>query len=358
MYSDGWFASRYTDPEGVDISFDVAFRQSTSVSRPHPDLRPGDAAEGSTDVISAVPRMIILFGGESMRVAEMLARVQAKALGASVLESGEAHFPIHVEISERARGVVAEDTVEIQAHGLLSGRTFKVHERFTYFLRVTNCLAVFIAGGNALYGVTVPLSEHVAIPTVASHKGSLQAPTFNQLAERSSKWFTSAIENLSALAGGSRYRDDHFYEFGATPREHFLPERVSYMSTCLVCGGSPVSREHCTPNWLTGALKSMPLVAPILCEACNNVLGRDIERPIADLWMSGAELTQEQSLHRLWAYKTAVLCSLACHVQVPPDLAAGLRDRFVPSSFIVEVRTDLTLVNEGYQFQLATFTDL
>lgn len=350
------FIRQWDDPAGIRVAASVMFGQGT--------VAEGGDARGAfltspRDTVWAVPRLDIAFRGGmeyESGVAEACAQVQAAALDAHELHNPTATLPLHVEPSKRASFRLDGAELVVNA-GILQGVPLEMEDPFAEFLRLTDTLGVVVAATSRQYIATLhPSSAAEMLPCMAVHPGGLSQKGFDRVKQRSSNWKAVVPVNVSLMAGGEDLSDDHVMTYGSTAQERFLPTGLSYSGTCILCGGTRVSVEHCTPSWLTEMLGVMPTTAPLLCVACNHRLGRNIEEPVAGLYHAGRLLDPaNKQLMALWMFKTALMLSAAANVQIPVDLRESLARCEVRRDLLIDATEDASGQIAGYRFTVTHF---
>lgn len=80
---------------------------------------------------------------------------------------------------------------------------------------------------------------------------------------------------------------------------------------CLVCGQSPVTKEHVIPEWVSRYSQAAEFAVHLLCQGCNSAFG-GIDSSVAPSFFSDTAEELDPGLLRLWTYKTFLLTAVLC----------------------------------------------
>lgn len=126
---------------------------------------------------------------------------------------------------------------------------------------------------------------------------------------------------------------------------------------CYVCGKEGVTREHCSPKWLTDKYKVKPLIGNIFCSECNSWFGRNFEGEAEEkLKINSCYLTEEQRLFiSKWCIKTAITMSLASGVPVDAKWLPKLKNGEFPDGIEVYFDTRFSIKENGFNYGVSRF---
>lgn len=147
--------------------------------------------------------------------------------------------------------------------------------------------------------------------------------------------------------------------YQSTSSAESLPslKNLALGKNCYACGKEGVTREHCSPKWLTDKYKVKPLIGNILCSECNGWFGRNFEKVAEEkLKINSCCLTEEQRLFiSKWCIKTAITMSLASGVPVDANWLPKLKKGEVPDGIEVYFDTRFSLNENGFNYGVSRF---
>ena len=120
------------------------------------------------------------------------------------------------------------------------------------------------------------------------------------------KILDSAIKNISKLektipTNLNMYLDcngsSDYEVYQSTQSKESLPSirNLSLGNNCYACAKKGITREHCSPKWMTDKYKVKPLIGNILCTKCNSWFGENYEIIAQDkLKIKNNQLFEEQ----------------------------------------------------------------
>ena len=182
------------------------------------------------------------------------------------------------------------------------------------------------------------------------------------------KILDSAIKNISKLektipTNLNMYLDcngsSDYEVYQSTQSKESLPSirNLSLGNNCYACAKKGITREHCSPKWMTDKYKVKPLIGNILCTKCNSWFGENYEIIAQDkLKIKNNQLFEEQRIFiSKWCMKTAFTMSLASGVNVNPKWLFMLRNNKLPED--IEVYFDLRykLGEQGFNYGVSRF---
>ena len=288
-------------------------------------------------------------------MADVIARLQATAIGATEILPGT--LPLRAYETPRLTFTIGGDQLTVTSDqsslGLFEGQAFKVAPRLAWFLNEGGTLGVCVRTSRTTWGATA--LNGAPFPLLAAHEGSTQSKAFTSILEHSERWVFIRPFNQSLFSDALDAPDHHFRFFGATPASADLPQ-INYSGTCVGCGSSEQSREHCLPNWIASTHKVIPVTAPVFCEPCNNYFGVELERPIAHRFQAGTLRHRgESELLARWAVKTSLTLAAASGVLLDPTWGRDLRHGQVPNGFEVFAHWGGSMA-PGYVYAVTQFS--
>lgn len=225
-------------------------------------------------------------------------------------------------------------TIRVNGTGLeildpCSGALFQIEldDRMAWFIQTIGTVA-FVLQQETEDGVglaTLAIDNVNPFVVLGLHPGSADDKSLSSILLRSTRWEACLVDqgspgSYSGLGIDVGDRQWTFYADGGTvvgPRTFPRP--------CLICGAAKVTREHCTPKWLTDTLKLEPIVAGVLCESCNNRLGQELEVPISELYKQDKlHDPAKGQLMNLWMAKTAATLGAAANLSIPEALRSSV----------------------------------
>ncbi|MGF7018867.1 hypothetical protein M2145_002650 [Lachnospiraceae bacterium PF1-21] len=162
------------------------------------------------------------------------------------------------------------------------------------------------------------------------------------------------LDNFLDIIGSSDY-----YIYQSTNSSESLPsiKNLALGKICYACGKEEVTREHCSPKWMTDKYKVKPLIGNILCSECNGWFGKNIERGAEEyLQIKTGFLPDIQRLFiSIWCIKTAITMSLASGVIVDAEWLPKLRNKKLPEGIEVYFDTGTKLNESGFNYGVSRF---
>lgn len=129
-----------------------------------------------------------------------------------------------------------------------------------------------------------------------------------------------------------------YYCYESTSEKESLPSsRKLTFKKCFACGKDEISKEHCSPKWITDKYKVKALIADIFCKECNNWFGVNLENKMQQFLTTGC-INNKELIH--WCIKTSLTMSIASGVPLN-------------TSDLIQLRKDITPL--GYEVYFDTF---
>lgn len=163
-------------------------------------------------------------------------------------------------------------------------------------------------------------------PQAAVHADSGDVNSRAQILDHSPRWSSEFIMAPDAYLGVDDLRRFHSIDVYTIGRRgvRIPPTRSLPRMSCARCQVATAdSGEHCTPDWLMNELGLHPVTARVVCQECNAIMGRLLEEPFSQLYLSGGE-AQRPALTAQWAIKTAAMLAVASTVEVGPTISSFL----------------------------------
>lgn len=309
------------------------------------------------DVLAAVPILRWIPPSEDDNIVEAITKVQAVAVDA--IRQGDGTLPLTLNPSLKATFLVDEKGLRIQGVdgrrlGLFGGWTFQLEDRLRWFLENGETLGIQIMSPSGDPWVT-SLTIGGRPPRLAVKNGNIASKELSGLINHSTSWTFAHLGNVSLFPDARDVADHHYRTYAATPKTADIPN-ITYHGPCLGCGASNLTREHCTPNWISHDLGVGPVVAHIFCGVCNSYFGDEFEIPIAGWYRAGTLLQPEtRELFSKWAIKTALTLAAASDVSIQESWMRELRNGAIPKGFEVFASMGI-FTHPGYTFAVSHFS--
>ncbi|HFI0775275.1 TPA: hypothetical protein ACGO6N_000141, partial [Streptococcus suis] len=137
-------------------------------------------------------------------------------------------------------------------------------------------------------------------------------------------------------------------------------KNLSLGNRCYSCGcvTEKLSREHCSPKWLTDRYEVKPLIGEIFCSTCNSWFGEKFEKPVSELLQNAPKCFSHEQLKLIsnWCIKTALTMSISSGVPVDKSILPSLkRGAFDNTDWKVYFDFSVKLSEEGFNFGVSRF---
>lgn len=202
---------------------------------------------------------------------------------------------------------------------------------------------------------TLSLQHNPHFTLLGKIGGSVDGKAREVLLHQSTKWEAFISASSDPFSGPGLDGDDRLHTFYGDRETVYFPS--TFTQSCLICGSSQVSREHCTPKWLADSLELQPVVAGVLCEDCNGKLGSTLEAPVSHLYKNG-ELGDpiHVSLMNRWMVKTAATLGAAANLGVPEPLRKSIETGNLDPSLLIWAKKTTSPEAPYYRFRIVRFT--
>ena len=135
---------------------------------------------------------------------------------------------------------------------------------------------------------------------------------------------------------------------------------LSLGNRCYSCGyvTEKLSREHCSPKWLTDRYEVKPLIGEIFCSVCNSWFGENFEKPVSELLQNTPKCLSREQLKLIsnWCIKTALTMSISSGVPVDKSILPSLkRGIFDNTDWKVYFDFSVKLSEGGFCFGVSRF---
>ncbi len=220
-----------------------------------------------------------------------------------------------------------------------------------------NNLSIGVQHRYGDYFARVSSPPQTIFPTFPGRTGALlnhnRESTLADEIANSHKYNIEIAFGREAYLGMPPSSDYDFYV--STKNAVSLPRNVNFGGRCLACNEPSVTREHCSPKWLTDRYSVEPLVARILCKSCNSWFGKNLEEPVADMFQRGIPIDFE-TLSK-WSIKTAITMSIAAGSIPDPDWLPKLRVNQIPQGLKVYFDTQMRFNERGFAFGISKLSE-
>lgn len=266
----------------------------------------------------------------------------------------------------------ASDNVEAELIENKLSLTFKLREKHfnkiidisdneKNILKNVKNFSLVINDDRDSYIIRVSLCKDMKKPCFPIKRISLKQKNIDKILD-------ATIDNISKLEEAIPfdmyldYNGSSDYEvYQSTINNESLPsiKNLSLGNNCYACGEHSVTREHCSPKWMTDKYKVKPLIGNIFCTNCNSWFGRNYERIAEDrLQIKNGCMTEEQRIFiSKWCMKTAFTMSLASGVNLNPKWLFMLRNNELPKDIEVYFDPRYKLGEQGFNYGFSRFND-
>lgn len=211
------------------------------------------------------------------------------------------------------------------------------------------------------YIIRVSLCKNIEDPFFPIKRISLKQKNIDKILD-------AIIENINKLEEAFPYNMNMYLDYNgssdyevyqSTENIESLPSigNLSFGGICYSCGEHSVTREHCSPKWMTDKYKVKPLIGKILCTNCNSWFGKNYESQAYEkLQIKNNHMTEEQRIFiSKWCIKTAFTMSLASGVSINPNYLFMLRNNEFPKDIEVYFDPRYKLYEQGFNYGVSRF---
>lgn len=182
-------------------------------------------------------------------------------------------------------------------------------------------------------------------------------PSIIENIEKSEKAIPYNLNTFLDVIGSSDYE-----VYQSTSSLESLPslKNLNLGQFCYACGKQEVTREHCSPKWMTDKYKVKPLIGNIFCSECNGWFGEHFEKAAEEkLKISSGYLSHEQRFFiSKWCIKTALTMSLASGAIVDTEWLPKLKKGEFPDGIEVYFDVKNRLYENGFNYGISRFNKL
>lgn len=235
-------------------------------------------------------------------------------------------------------------------------------EKEKNFLTNNDSFSFAVINGKENYIGRVKFSHSTSnVPIFPTKKITIATKNFEEILpsiieniDKLDKVFPANLNTFLDTIGSSDYE-----VYQSTSSFESLPslKNLALGKNCYACGKSEVTREHCSPKWMTDKYKVKPLIGNILCSECNGWFGKNFEKIAEEkLKINSILLTDEQRLFiSKWCIKTAITMSLASGVIVDVEWLPKLKKEEFPDGIEVYFDTRFRLNENGFSYGVSRF---
>ena len=145
--------------------------------------------------------------------------------------------------------------------------------------------------------------------------------------------------------------------YQSTSLEESLPSvsKLKFGSSCYICEKNEVSKEHCSPKWLSDKYNVKPLIGDFLCKECNNKFGKIYENGIQGL-LSKEYLDDKEELDKIvrWCFKTSLTMSIASGVAINNNWLKDIENN-LPQNIEIYFSKNIHLKDKGFNYGVSRF---
>lgn len=228
------------------------------------------------------------------------------------------------------------------------------------FFKCVGNFSLVINDDKENYVIRVALGEDKKVPTYLVKEMSFKQRGIDKIldsiikhASRLKERGLSNIDTYLDAKGPSSYE-----VYQSTESIESLPSirNLNLGGFCYACGKEEVTREHCSPKWLTDKYKVKPLIGNILCADCNNWFGKNYEEDAEYSLKIKNNMDEKQRLFiSKWCIKTAVTMSIASGVNICNDWLSILRNNEIPQDVKVYFDPGHSLKERGFNYGVSRF---
>lgn len=161
------------------------------------------------------------------------------------------------------------------------------------------------------------------------------------------------FNNYLDIIGSSDYE-----VYQSTTSGESLPSKSNLKlgKLCYSCNKQEITREHCSPKWMSDNYRVKPLIGNIFCRDCNQWFGQFFEKDALNILTINNHITDSQRLFiSKWCIKTAITMSIASGVAVNPVWLPQLRNEIFPEGFEVYFNPNIKLNEPGFNYGVSRF---
>ena len=240
-------------------------------------------------------------------------------------------------------------------------KTIGVTDKEENILKSVKNFSLVINDNTDSYIIRVSLCKDIEYPFFPIKRISLKQKNIDKILD-------AIIENINKLeetfpSNMNMYLDyngsSDYEVYQSTENVESLPSigNLSLGNICYSCGEHSVTREHCSPKWMTDKYKVKPLIGNILCKNCNSWFGKNYEsKAYEKLQIKNNHITEEQRIFiSKWCMKTAFTMSLASGVNINPKWLFMLRNNGFPEDIEVYFDPRYKLYEQGFNYGVSRF---
>lgn len=251
--------------------------------------------------------------------------------------------------------------LNFNVNGRKLSKVVDITEKEKIFFEGVDNLSLAINDGEENYVIRVALGEYKMPPIYPVKKMSLKQKNIERILD-------SVINNIASLEPVSLYNmnmyldcngSSDFEVYQSTEDDESLPSirNLNLDDFCYSCGEKGVTREHCSPKWMTDKYKVKPLIGNILCKDCNNWFGLNYEKEAEkNLKIENCQMSDKQRIFiSKWCIKTAVTMSIASGVNVCNDWLSMLKNDKLPENVKVYFDQRYSIGEKGFNYGISRF---
>jgi hypothetical protein len=230
------------------------------------------------------------------------------------------------------------------------------------FFKCVGNFSLVINDDNENYVIRVALGEDKKVPTYLVKEMSFKQRGIDKILDSiikdASRLKEVGLSNMNMYLDRNGSSDYEVYQ--STECKESLPSirNLNLDNFCYACGKKRVTREHCSPKWLTDKYKVKPLIGNILCADCNNWFGKNYEEDAQNnlkIKNNNIMYVEQRLFISKWCIKTAVTMSIASGVNICNDWLSILRNNEIPQDVKVYFDPGYSFKERGFNYGVSRF---
>lgn len=250
--------------------------------------------------------------------------------------------------------------LKFNSNGKALSMVIDIADKEKEFFKCVGNFSIVINDDKENYVIRVALGEDKEVPTYLVKEMSLKQRGIDKILDSIIKHPSRLKER--ELSNKDTYLDtkgtSSYEVYQSTESIESLPSirNLNLGNFCYACGKEDVTREHCSPKWLTDKYKVKPLIGKILCADCNNWFGKNYEEDAENSLKIKNNMDEEQRLFiSKWCIKTAVTMSIASGVNICNDWLSILRNNEIPQDVKVYFDPGHPFNERGFNYGVSRF---
>jgi hypothetical protein len=265
------------------------------------------------------------------------------------------YFPITKSINNNIKVITIKNKVSISFNGVKKNINFS--DDALIFLKKNYFISLIIKIEHEIYITRLKVRGKKEFPIFA-----IKYITIKSIKNKSLDLLIKSINtnDFSILANDKLFLDcigtSDYEVYQSTSSEESLPSvsKLKFGSSCYNCGKNEVSKEHCSPKWLSDKYNVKPLIGDFLCKECNNKFGEIYENGIQELLLKKEWNEEEKSKVVKWCFKTSLTMSIASGVAINIDFLRNLENN-LPENIEIYFNKNIPFNEKGFNYGVSKF---